>query len=168
MRKEIKDLEGYADVIAYAIDGWAWSYKAYGSYQGDYIAIIEKRNKILIYKGYYGSCSGCDWFESNMYDYDHEDDKTKTISDKEIKEYVADLDIFLEIPKSDLPDSYEDFVSLLPANTRNEYEHREKQEYFSDDDVSLKNIYEQMKERVEINNLDYLEFKSRESESSNV
>lgn len=163
MSKQIKDLEDYGDLIAFTINGFRWSYKTYGSYQGDYIAIIEKAGKILIYKGYYGSCSGCDWFEDNMQGYSDEPIK---VTAADIKEYVdSEAEVFLEIPKPDLPDDFEDFVSLLPANTRVEYEKLEKQEYRDDDDISLKGIYEQIKER-DMKNLEYMEWASKEYETA--
>src|SRR6185295_14205504 len=136
--KDLKKAEDYGDLIAHVIDGYCWSYKEYGSYQGDYIAIIEKQGKILIYKGYYGSCSGCDWFESNMENFDCEDEDACT-TEADVKEYVEnETEVFLEIPKPDLPDSLEDFVSLLPANTRVEYEENEKKDHRDEDDVTLK------------------------------
>jgi len=44
------------------------SYEEYGSYQGRYIVILkdETTNRLFYYFGSYGSCSGCDWLQSEM------------------------------------------------------------------------------------------------------
>ncbi|MGL5727496.1 MAG: hypothetical protein ACRCYD_06540 [Plesiomonas sp.] len=41
-------------------------YKEYGSYQGEWIAIVKVDGEIGVVEGCYGSCSGCDAFESEF------------------------------------------------------------------------------------------------------
>ncbi|MGL5646619.1 MAG: hypothetical protein ACRDDY_02115 [Clostridium sp.] len=41
-------------------------YKEYGSYQGDWIAVVKVDGEIGVVEGYYGSCSVCDAFESEF------------------------------------------------------------------------------------------------------
>jgi hypothetical protein len=49
-------------------------YQNFGSYQGDWIAEIIYKGQYGFVHGYYGSCSGCDAFESEFGWSDEEDD----------------------------------------------------------------------------------------------
>lgn len=99
----------YGMLIANYLGGTLWSYAEYGDYQGDYVALIYKDSNLLIYKGFYGSCSGCDWLQ---------DQTGEEISDEVVKEYMKDDKPFLTIPSDSLPKTEEDLITLLPANTR--------------------------------------------------
>ena len=164
----------YGTFLAKALDGILISYKQYGSYTGDYIAIIEKDHDWLIYKGSYGSCSGCDWLASTRIysdaDYQRLEDAeygdesnaleaTFEIKPEILKEYLNENELFLNIPKSQLPETLEDFITLLPANTRIEYN---EEEDIKADDFSFAKIFEQMK-NFELDNLKYLEKKHEDS-----
>ena len=54
------------------------AFKTFGSYQGDWIAKIKLNGEILWIHDYYGSCSGCDAFQSevDIEWHQHEDGKT--------------------------------------------------------------------------------------------
>ena len=41
-------------------------YEQFGSYQGDWIAVVEYKGRKGFIKDYYGSCSGCDAYESEF------------------------------------------------------------------------------------------------------
>ncbi len=152
--QKLEDISNYGELIAYAVDGFLWSYKEYGSYQGDYVAIVEKiDNNILIYKGNYGSCGGCDFLQGQS--------DENGLSEESIIEYMKDLRVFLVIPKSCLPDSLEAFIELLPANTRTVYEDKvDNEDYY--EEPSLKDIYNQMKKETHIDNLKWLEWKNEQ------
>lgn len=146
-------MNNYGELLAKAVNGILWSYGTYGSYSGDYIAIIEKGNELQIYKGVYGSCSGCDWLEGagDYVEADNEDEDSKrVISQKEIDDYVENNPPFLVIPKDSLPDTPGEFMELLPANSR----------MWTEDnyDLKLESIYHQLK-NPSFNNLEYLEAK---------
>lgn len=102
-------VDNYGEMIAKAIDGLLWSYEQYGDYQGDYIALIYKDGNLLIYKGAYGSCSGCDWL------CDYSDGE---VPDEAAKDYVKSEELYATIPVTDLPDNINDLKTLLPANSR--------------------------------------------------
>ena len=158
----------YGTFLEKALDGILISYKQYGSYQGDYVAIIEKEHDWLIFKGNYGSCSGCDWLESTQLysdednqkledaDYDAVDtlELTFKIKPEVVKEYLDENKPFLVIPKSQLPDTLEDFKALMPANTRTV-----RNEEWEDVDQDEK-VFEQMRD-FKFNNLEYLEKKQK-------
>lgn len=42
------------------------AYQSFGSYQGDWIALVNFEGKNGFVKGCYGSCSGCDAFEAEF------------------------------------------------------------------------------------------------------
>jgi len=41
-------------------------YETFGSYQGDWFAVVNYNNQIYLIRDSYGSCSGCDAFEAEM------------------------------------------------------------------------------------------------------
>jgi hypothetical protein len=40
------------------------AYQTYGSYQGEYLVVLEDKGILYFYMDSYGSCSGCDWLEA--------------------------------------------------------------------------------------------------------
>jgi hypothetical protein len=151
-------MSNYGQFLEEATGGILLSYKEFGSWQGDYIAIIEKLNEIHIYKGSYGSCSGCDWLQDAGEDVETDGGEyTKVISRKEKDDYLNSYPPFLVIPKEQVPDTLEDFKTLLPANTRIDVDDEE-----DGDPYAL--VFEQLK-HPEINNLEYLEKKYDEQNS---
>jgi len=57
-------VSGYGDMLAKVLDMELVNYEEVGSYQGEYFAVLRDKTDIVIYRGSYGSCSGCDWLES--------------------------------------------------------------------------------------------------------
>ena len=145
----------YGTLLAEMTGGILISYKEYGSYQGDYVAILEKNNEWYIYKGSYGSCSGCDWLHGAGEDVETDaGEYTKVISQKEKEAYLKGYQPFLVIPKDQIPDTVEDLDCLLPANTRTNLDIAG----YNDDVDPLAVLLEQIK-HPEFNNLKYLEDK---------
>lgn len=157
----------YGTFLEKALDGILISYKEYGSYSGDFIAIIEKDHDWLIFKGRYGSCSGCDWLHSTRIyseeDYQKLDDTewgeesekleaSFKLEPKIVEEFLEENQPFLVLPKFQVPETLEDFKALLPANTRTVQ--NEEWEDVDQDAV----VFEQM-QNFKINNLKYLEKK---------
>jgi hypothetical protein len=106
----MKTPNNYGELIASFLGGTLWSYAEYGDYQGDYVALIYKDSHLLIYKGSFGSCNGCDWLS----DYESEDE----IPNEDVEKYMEDVKDFLTIPSDSLPKTEGDLIALLPANTR--------------------------------------------------
>jgi hypothetical protein len=138
----MKTPANYGEMIANYVGGTLWSYEQYGGYEGDYVAIIYKDRNLLIYKGGYGSCGGCDFLA----------DRGEEITKKEIKEYMKDNPDFLTIPEDSFPESEEEFIALLPANTRT----------WQDDDYEfkLKDVLNQIKNPT-VDNLDLIETEAK-------
>lgn len=72
MSSKIK-VDDYGDILALKVDGEKVYYSEEGgSYQGNYVAVIKSEKEVgieyftqfYIFVGYYGSCSSCDWLES--------------------------------------------------------------------------------------------------------
>lgn len=107
--------ENYGKLLAELKGRKLISYNEFGSYQGDWIACLENGDSIELWKGGYGSCSGCDWIQA-VYSWDDE-----TVSLEQAEEYFKDDRPFIEI-STDLVKklSLKEFESLLPKNTRSD------------------------------------------------
>lgn len=115
-----KELENYGEVLATGFKKTLLAYETYGDYQGDYIAVLSGENgQIEVYKGGYGSCSGCDWLEDRTgYGSD------RGLSDEDIEEYCKDEKPFLVMSKERVGKigKAEELKAFFPANTRNDYD----------------------------------------------
>jgi len=110
-------VSNYGEVLAHGLGMTLIAYATFGSYQGDYIAMLEKGGEVYIFKGNYGSCSGCDWLDAKTSWMD------STISDVEIQEYVKEEKPFATISHNNIQTliDAEDMSVFFPANTRNDY-----------------------------------------------
>lgn len=90
-------------------DGYEWAmemagakvmaYKSFGSYQGDWFAKVEYKDKTYWIKGGYGSCPGCDAWNAEC-DYKEKTLKQwKTFCTKFAKPYLNDPLTFEEVMK---------------------------------------------------------------------
>jgi hypothetical protein len=70
-----------------------YAFKEFGSYQGDWWALVKYQGKTGWISGSYGSCSGCDAFQSEFDLY--QDDHTHVIDGKEIWCYNIIDDLFI-------------------------------------------------------------------------
>lgn len=57
------DVDNYGELLAAVNQMTLISYKEYGSYQGDYVALLADDDRMFVYQDSFGSCSGCDWLE---------------------------------------------------------------------------------------------------------
>lgn len=106
-------IENYGDMLAKVTGKKLISYNEFGSYQGDWIATLEDGENIELWKGYYGSCPGCDWLEEEK----HWD--TSEVPDEKAKDFFKEDRPFAVIPKETINRvDLETFIEMLPANTR--------------------------------------------------
>jgi len=112
-------VEDYGDMLSKVTGLKLIAYHCFGSYQGDWIAALENGDSIELWKGYYGSCSSCDWLEAKVeYDADYE---SRSVSDADAKSYFKEDRPFAVIPKETVARVDTDtFEAMLPANTRKE------------------------------------------------
>jgi hypothetical protein len=109
------------EVIAYANGEVPVYYETFGSYQGEWLLMgygEKGRGKIKgplfsLYRGHYGSCSGCDAYESA---------DPSTID--EAREFAADYLPFASIPARTMRTlcSERTLVEILPKNFRDDYQ----------------------------------------------
>lgn len=57
-------VKNYGDMLAQINDMELVRFEEDGGYQGKYCAVLKNDVKLYYYIGSYGSCSGCDWLES--------------------------------------------------------------------------------------------------------
>jgi hypothetical protein len=119
MKKNIvsREINNYGELLEFATGKKCLCYKEFGSYQGDYIAILKRPNGIEIWKGSYGSCSGCDWIEAEV-------GPGGTITKEKALSYLKDEKPFLTILKGRIKVllKSENIESFFPRNTRNDYD----------------------------------------------
>lgn len=108
-------VNNYGELAEQVLNRKCIAYVEFGSYQGEYVVVLDDGDDIQLYKGYYGSCSGCDWLEAET------DWATGEISDDRAKEFAATefAHPFASIPKETvLRVDSDTFTSFLPANLR--------------------------------------------------
>lgn len=107
----------YGEVISKGNNQEEIFYKEYGDCQGDWILITKDKNNFYIYKGYYGSCPGCDHLEDfeGYEDNFWTEEKYKEFC-KEYPPFISiDSETFINICKSGM------LKTIMPANTRLSY-----------------------------------------------
>lgn len=117
----------------------------FGEYNGDWVGLLDVGENIELWKGYFGSCSGCDFLEDKAkYVFDYElNEYAYDILFDDIKEYFKEERPFLSIPKSIIKNmSEKDFDEIFPANIRKDiYKFEEgKQDLFKT--IKKRGIYE--------------------------
>ena len=76
------------------------AFQDFGSYQGDWLAKVTYKGKTGWIKDYYGSCSGCDAFESESGYEDRTKEDWHEFSIKFAKDYLEDIRTYEEVLKS--------------------------------------------------------------------
>lgn len=118
-------VSGYGDMLSQVKGLPCVGFVMFGSYQGDWVGLLDNGKEIELWKGYYGSCSGCDFIERER-DYD-----TDEIDDKKAHDYFKEDQAFLKIPKELIKDlTLEQFREIFPANLRDgiyDYEDNESE-----------------------------------------
>ena len=119
----------YGELAEWYLKKKLLAYVEFGSYQGEYIVVIDDGDDVLLYKGYYGSCSGCDWLEAER------DWVTDEIKDDVAKEFCQQefSHPFAAIPKETIKRvDANTFISFLPANVRAEMYEFDGEELYSE------------------------------------
>lgn len=106
-------VSGYDDMLSQVKGLPCVGFVMFGSYQGEWVGLLDSGDSIELWKGCYGSCSGCDFIES-IRDYDSDE-----IPDDKVIEYFKEEKAFLSIPKNIIETMTEkDFDEIFPANIR--------------------------------------------------
>lgn len=118
------------EIVAWARGHEVLLYETYGSYQGEWLLFARdpKTGEYLIYKGSYGSCSGCDSYQAWEPGYSSYDDETGEYTNSKITrekamEFAADYPPFIEIPRATAIALAENgtLESVFPANVNDDY-----------------------------------------------
>lgn len=97
----------------------------FGSYQGDWIGVLKDGDKLELWKGSYGSCSGCDFLEAVR------DWKTEEVDDKEAQDYFKGETPFLILDKADIDNmTLDEFKTVFPKNIQDEIYYFDIEELF--------------------------------------
>lgn len=105
------------DIVAWSRGHETVLYEEFGSYQGEWLLVSFKDGLYYIWKGYYGSCSGCDSYESwNGYD-------SNGITREKAMEFAKDYEHFLEVPRETIISliGKDKLLEIFPANIRTEF-----------------------------------------------
>lgn len=107
------------EVVAFANGQDVVLFQTFGSYQGEWLLMAKDAEQFYVYKGYYGSCSGCDSYEA----WRNYDSEGPTLS--QAKEFVGkdDYHSFIEIPNSTMENLCRNgtLEKVMPANIRTGY-----------------------------------------------
>jgi uncharacterized protein DUF6745 len=111
----------------YAIVAWARGhevlyYREFGSYQGEWFMLSFCKGEYYLWKGSFGSCSGCDDFEADI---SYSDRDTLTLANTNVKGFVEKYLPFIEIPSGTLVKlvvkGAEAVSHIMPANINDDY-----------------------------------------------
>lgn len=122
------ELHDYKEVLARLYDE-VYCYEEFGSYQGDWLAKVRKGNEVFWLLGWYGSCSGCDFFLS-IENYPWEM-RSKTFEEAK-KQYQEETDRILKAFRDD----YE-ADKFTQEEIEKHYEERLKSEWSDDEDAAM-------------------------------
>lgn len=111
-------VENYGDMLAKLRDMQLVFYECMGSYQGSYLAVLLDEpdkyddtltKRFFLYKGNYGSCSGCDWLEAER---NWSDD---TVDYKEANEFCSQMKPVFILPAK--PCSADELLGMFRADS---------------------------------------------------
>lgn len=119
MSSETKFAGNRYEIVAWANDQESLYYREFGSYQGEWILLSFANDTYFIYKGSYGSCGGCDSFESE-FSYSETEDG---ISKEQAKKFAEPYKTFAKVPKKAMISMCNQgkVSQLFPANIRDTY-----------------------------------------------
>lgn len=124
--EEIK-VEDYGDMLSQVTGKKCLAFVMFGSYQGEWVAVLDSGDNVELWKGRYGSCSGCDWIEAEK------NYEKNTVSLEKAKEYFKEDKPFAIIPKKTIQRvDLETFTQMLPANVRSDIYEFNTEELFKE------------------------------------
>jgi len=104
-------------------------YHTFGSYQGEWLMLTKNEKEYLIYKDYFGSCSGCDAYEGAILE-----------TPEDVKRFVDGYKSFIEIPITTMRNLVTNSTldKLFPANKRDRYSELKPEEFVADAQIAVK------------------------------
>jgi len=145
-------VDDYGDAVCQGYDLERIHYHTFGSYQGEWMLLARDAENYYIYKGSYGSCSGCDVLEGHGSTFDSKQTLKEWLSgpnDDDDSGYKSFLEIPIETMRNVISDNV--FGTLFPANIRDEFSEISIPEFVDDARISVK-----VRENLDINVNDIL------------
>jgi len=109
--------EPTAEISGYPIIAWANGqdlvlFQQFGSYQGEWLMLSHDAEQYFFYKGWYGSCTGCDDF--------HAEFDSGSITLRAAKKFAKKYKTFIEVPKATMRNLIlkGTLKSIMPANIK--------------------------------------------------
>jgi hypothetical protein len=101
------------EVIAWVNSQTVIYYQEFGSYQGEWLLVSKGHDNYFIYKGSFGSCSGCDSFEAEF-------GYREGITVERAKNFADGYDPFLIVPKDTMKNicKKKKLLEIIPKNIR--------------------------------------------------
>lgn len=149
--------EPTTNITGYPIIAWANGeqlvlYQQFGSYQGEWLMLTKGDGQYLVYKDWYGSCSGCDAYEGADLGYS---DVTLSAA----KAFAKDYKSFIEIPNATMRKLVQagTLMKVFPANVKDSYSEVSYDDFCRDATISVKLL-----EDIEVTASDILACKNQE------
>lgn len=109
------------EIIPWVNNQQALYYQQFGSYSGEWLMLATDGETYFLYKGSYGSCSGCDSYEAE-FAYDMNDLGLPELRKKALN-FAKDYIPFAKIPRATMRNLVDrgTLAKILPANIRTGY-----------------------------------------------
>lgn len=104
-------------------------YREFGSYQGEWVMVSLRGDEYLLYRGYYGSCSGCDDLQA-----------TSFVTQEDVDKFIAEYRPFAEIPRVTARKlaTNNTFKQVFPGNYRESYSDIDTAELVAEIEVQVR------------------------------
>lgn len=120
LETEICNVGGDYQIIAWYFGHELIYFEKYGSYQGEWLMVSFLDDEYYIWKGWYGSCSGCDAYEAEF------SWREDSLTRGRMKEFCENYDPFVVIPKDTMINIVRGgevrVKEIMPANERDWYD----------------------------------------------
>ena len=132
-KEEKLKVENYGDMLAQVKGKELVSFTMFGDYQGEWFGVLKNEGELEFWRGYYGSCSGCDFLEAEG-EFSWEDDfNGHFITRKSAEEYFKEETPFLVAEENVIMKaSIEELRTLLPKKVLDDAWDFDMQEFYND------------------------------------
>lgn len=131
MSEDVRVPQSYADVATFRGER-VLLYRQFGSYQGEWVLFSIAGDEYHLYRGWYGSCSGCDSLQAMQ--------ATSVVTREDVDEFISDYHPFAEIPRVTARKLAANgtFSQVFPANYRSDYSDLNMDELVAEIETQIK------------------------------
>lgn len=131
--KQYLYVKDYGDMLSQVKNKELVSFTMFGSYQGEWFAVLRGGDNLELWRGEYGSCSGCDFLEATA-DWDYVgSDLNYKITKEEAEAYFREEKPFLEVKEEVLLGlSIGELRSILPKKVLDDMYDFDLNQFYSD------------------------------------